>query len=99
MSHTFKRGNVEDFICSFLTLENKEPTTIVNPKVTIRHVDATYVVIDDIIEATMVLMYENTYYFRWNVAADAYIGTYNVECSGIVDGEYAERNETILVIA
>ena len=33
---------------TFLTLENKEPTTIVNPIITIRHVDENDVLITDI---------------------------------------------------
>jgi hypothetical protein len=99
MAQTFKRGNIEDFYCSFLTLENKEPTTIVDPKITIRHVDDSFTLVTDINEAPMTLLAENTYYFRWNIPVDAYIGTYNVECEAIIDGEYTERNETILVRA
>jgi hypothetical protein len=99
MSNTFTRGSIEDYICSFLTLENKEPTTIVDPKITIRHIDDAFVVQTDINEAAMTLMAENTYYFRWNIPVTAYVGTYNVECQAIVDGEYTERNETILVLA
>ena len=97
MADSFKRGNIETFYCSFLTLENKEPGTIVNPIITIRHVDDSFVTITDINEAALTLLAENTYFFRWNIPVDAFIGTYNVECEAIVDGEIAEKNETIAV--
>ena len=97
MSHSFNIGNLETFYCTFLTLENKEPTTVVNPKITIRHIDDTFTVVTDINEADMVLLDETTYYFKWNIPIDAFIGTYNVECQATADGEYAETNETILV--
>ena len=99
MSQSFKRGNIEDFYCSFLTLENKEPNTIVNPVITIRHVDDSFNLVTDINEAAMILLAENTYYFRWNIPADAFVGTYNIECQAVVDGEYTERNETVSVKA
>ena len=99
MSHSFKRGNIETFYCSFLTLENKEPGTIVDPKITIRHVDDAFNTITDINEAALTLLAENTYFFRWNIPVDAYVGTYNVECQSVTDGEYAEHNETIQVKA
>jgi hypothetical protein len=99
MAQTYKRGSINDYYCSFLTLENKEPATIVDPKVTIRHVDGSFTLVTDINEAAMVLLAENTYYFRWNIPALAYLGTYNIECQATVDGEYTEANETILVTA
>ena len=99
MSHSFKRGNIETFYCSFLTLENKEPNSIVDPKITIRHVDDAFNTITDINEAALTLLAENTYFFRWNIGSSAYLGTYNIECQAIVDNEYSESNETVLVIA
>lgn len=97
MANTFKRGSINDFYCTFLTLENKEATTVTDQKITIRHVDDSFTLVTDINEATMTLLAETTYYFRWNIPSDAFVGTYNVECQAIVDGEYTERNETILV--
>lgn len=97
MAHSFKRGNIETFYCSFLTLENKEPTIIVDPKLTIRHVDDAFNLFTDINEASMTLLAENTFFFRWNIPVDAFVGTYNVECEAIVDGEPVESNETISV--
>lgn len=99
MANSFKRGNIETFYCSFLTLENKEPGTIVSPKITIRHVDDSFTLVTDINEAAMTLLAENTYFFKWNISSSAYLGTYNVECQSITDGEYSESNETILVVA
>lgn len=97
MSQTFKRGNIETFYCSFLTLENKEPISIVNPTITIRHVDDAFNLVTDINEAALTLLAENTYFFRWNINSTAFIGTYNVECEAVVDSEIAEHNETIAV--
>ena len=97
MADSFKRGNIETFYCSFLTLENKEPVTIVDPKITIRHVDDAFNLVTDINEAALTLLAENTYFFRWNIPVDAFIGTYNVECEATVDGEISESNETIAV--
>jgi len=97
MDYVFRRGNIEDYYCSFLTLDNKEAATVVDPKITIRHIDATYNLITDINEAPMILVGENTYYFRWNIPSNAYLGTYNCECQAVIDGEYAEQNEMIMV--
>lgn len=97
MGQTYKRGNIVDYYCSFLTLEDKEPTTIVDPKITIRHIDDSFTLVTDINEAAMTLLAENTYFFKWNIAADAFLGTYNVECEAIIDGEVAEHNETVLI--
>ena len=97
MADSFKRGNIETFYCSFLTLENKEPVTIVDPKITIRHVDDAFNLVTDINEAAMTLLAENTYFFRWNISQTAFIGTYNIECEALVDNVQAESNETISV--
>ena len=97
MSQTFKRGKIETFYCSFLTLENKEPISIISPKITIRHVDDAFNLVTDINEAALTLLAENTYFFRWNIPIDAFLGTYNVECEALVDNNQAESNETILV--
>jgi len=99
MADTFRRGNIEDYYVTFLTLENKEPISVVNPVITIRHIDEAYNLVTDINEAPMVLVGESTYYFRWNIPSNAYIGTYNVETQGIVDGEYSESNSTVLIKA
>jgi hypothetical protein len=93
----YNRGETATIYCSFVTLEDKEPTTIVDPKVTIRHVDELNQVVTDIDEAAMTLAAENTYYYKWAISASAFLGEYNVECEATVDGEYAESNFTIQV--
>lgn len=98
MGLIYKRGTIITYYCSFLTLEDKEPTTIVNPKITIRHVDDSFIIVTDIEEQAMTLVAENTYFFKWTITTNAYIGTYNVECEAIIDSELGEHNETIQVI-
>lgn len=97
MGLEYKRGTTVTFYCSFVTLEGKEPATISNPKITIRHVDDSFNVVTDINEAAMTIVSENTYYYRWSIPSNAYVGTYNVECEATVDGEYGEHNETVQV--
>jgi len=84
---------------NFLTLENKEPASVVDQKITIRHVNDSDVLITDVNEVALILATETLYYYKWNVPSDAYLGEYTVEYSAIIDGEYAEGNESIKVIA
>lgn len=97
MDYTFRRGNVEDIIVTFLTLENKEPNSVVNPIITIRYIDSSYNLVTVINEAPLVLLAETTYYFRWAIPEDCYIGTFNCEFEALIDGEYSESNSTILI--
>ena len=98
MGLTYQRGTTVTYYCSFLTLDKKEPTTIIDPKITIRHIDDVGVVITDINEAVMVFAVENTYYYKWTIPGDAFVGNYNCECEATVDSEYTESNETVQVI-
>ena len=81
-----------------MTIENKEPTTVVNPRITIRHIDDNNVLITDINEATMLLVYGSTYYYIWVIPSSAHIGNHNVEYEAIVDGEVVEYNEVIQIV-
>lgn len=93
----YSKGQTVTLYSSFLTLEAKEPTTIADPKITIRHVDELNQVVTDVNEAIMVLADENTYYYKWAIASSAFVGEYNVEYQATVDGEYSESNVTVQV--
>lgn len=97
MGLIYKRGTTITYYCSFLTLDNKEPVTIVDPVITIRHVDSSNILVTDVNEAAMTLADENNYFYKWAIAAGADVGEYNIECEATVDGEYAEHNQTAQV--
>ena len=42
-------------------------------------------------------MSENTYYYKWNIPSDAFVGYYTVEYEATIDGDYGEKNYTIKV--
>ena len=94
---SYSRGQTATLYSSFLTLEDKEPTTIVDPKITIRHVDESNILVTDVLEVVMTLLAENTYYYKWAISSSAFVGEYNVEFEATVDGEYSEGNVTIQV--
>ena len=96
---TYKRGTEITHYCSYITIEGKEPSTISSPTITIRHVDESLTLITDVNEAVLLLAAENVYFYKWDIPAGAYIGNYNIECSAVLDGSYAESNETIRVEA
>jgi len=93
-----ERGTEATLYVNFLTLENKEATTVVNPKITIRHINENDVLVTDINEAVLTLATETLYYYKWSIPSDAYLGDYTIEYQAIVDGEYAEGNDGIEVI-
>jgi hypothetical protein len=93
----YQRGDSVVLYHTFLTSERKEPSTVVNPCITIRHVDNSDVLITDVNENSMQLVAETTYYYRWTVPSDARIGNYTIEYSAICDGEYQEKNEVIQI--
>jgi hypothetical protein len=100
MSNTekYERGDTVVLYHTFLTIEDKEPTTVINPRITIRHINSSDVLIIDVNEATMSLVAETTYYYKWVVPSDAFIGNHAVEFQAVCDGEYQEENETIEIV-
>lgn len=95
---SYERGQEHTLYANFLTLEGKEATTVVDQKITIRHIDSDDNVITDVSEAAMIFAVETMYYYKWDVSASADLTEYTVEYSATVDGEYAEANETIRII-
>jgi hypothetical protein len=95
---SYQRGDEVVFYHTFLTVEDKEPTTVLNPRITIRHIDNSDILITDINEATMFLVAETTYYYKWTVPFDAFIGNHAVEFQAVCDGEYQEENEVIQIV-
>lgn len=98
MGLIYKRGTTITYYCSFTTLDNKEPTTIVDPKITIRHIDSSNILVTDVNEAAMTLASENTYFYKWAISTGADLGEYTIECEALVDTEYAEDNQNVQVI-
>jgi len=98
MADCYERGDTVVLYHTFLTLEDKEPATVVNPRITIRHTDNSDVLITDVNEATMFLVAETTYYYKWVVPSDTFIGNHAVEFQAVCDGEYQEENETIEIV-
>jgi hypothetical protein len=92
-----QRGTSVNLYANFLTLENKEAVSIVDPKVTIRHVDSGGVVVLDINEQPLTQAIETLYYYKWTIPLSADLGVYTVEYEAIIDGEYAEANESYQV--
>ena len=95
---SYERGQEHTLYANFLTLEGKEATTVVDPKITIRHIDSGNNVVTDVNEAAMVFAVETMYYYKWDIPIDADLTEYTVEYSATVDGQYAEANETLRVI-
>ena len=96
MEH-YERGDTVVLYHTFLTMEDKEPSTVLNPKITIRHVDESDVLIVDVNEIGMSLVAETTYYYKWDIPSDAYIGNYTIEFQAECDGEYQEENDILQV--
>jgi len=94
----YERGDTVVLYHTFLTIEDKEPSTVLNPRITIRRVDNSDILITDVNEASMFLVAETTYYYKWVVPSDAFIGNHAVEFSADCDGEYQEENETIQIV-
>lgn len=94
----YQRGDVAILYHTFLTVEDKEPTTVINPRITIRHINSSDVLITDINEASMLLVAETTYYYKWVIPSDAYIGNHVVEFCATCDGEYQEENDIIQIV-
>ena len=94
----YQRGDTVILYHTFLTIEDKEPSIVVNPRITIRHVDDSDVLITDVNEASMFLVAETDYYYKWIVPSDAHIGNHAVEYAAVCDGEYQEENETIQIV-
>jgi hypothetical protein len=95
----YERGDTVVLYHTFLTIEDKEPTTVINPRITIRHINNSDVLITDVNEASMFLVAETTYYYKWVVPSDAFIGNHAVEFSAECDGEYQEENEVIQIVS
>lgn len=98
MSLALKRGTTKTCWCPFVSMDNQEPISIVNPIITIRHVDSSGTLITDVDEEPLTFAVENLYYFKWAISLTAFIGEYNVECEAIVNGELIEHNMTWQVI-
>jgi len=94
----YQRGDLVTLYHTFLTIEDKEPSTVTTPRITIRHVNDSNVLITDVNEATMQLVAETTYYYKWTVPSNSLIGNYAIEFSATCDGEYQEENEVIQII-
>lgn len=95
----YTRGQTHTLYTNFLTIDNKEAVSIVDPKVTIRHVDSGNILIVDVNEADLTLATETLYFYKWVIPIGADTGFYTIEYEGIVDGEYAESNETVKVVS
>jgi len=95
---SYERGQEHTLYANFLTLEGKEAGTVVDPKLTIRHIDSSNNVITDVNAVAMTFAVETMYYYKWDVPSSADLTEYTVEYSATVDGEYAEANETIRII-
>lgn len=94
----YEAGKTVTLYVNFLTLENKEAISIVDPKVTIRHIDSGNTLVVDVNEAILTLSVETMYFYKWVIPTTADLGEYTIEYQAIVDGEYAEANETVQVI-
>ena len=95
---SYERGQEHTLYANFLTLEGKEATTVVDPKITIRHIDSANNVVTDVNEVAMTYAVETMYYYKWDILISADLTEYTVEYSAIVDGQYAEANEQLRII-
>lgn len=95
----YTRGATHTIYTNFLTLDNQEAINIVDPKVTIRHVDTGNVLIVDVNEADLTLAIETLFFFKWAIDSAADLGFYTIEYQATVDGDFAESNETVKVVA
>ena len=93
----YERGDTVTLYHTFLTIEYKEPSTVVNPRITIRYVNASNVLITEVNEATLLLVAETDYYYKWTIPSDAYIGNHTIEYAAVMDSEYVEHNEVIQI--
>lgn len=94
----YERGDVVVLYHTFLTMEDKEPAIVVNPRITIRHINNSNVLITDVNEASMFLVAETAYYYKWIVPSDAFIGNHTVEFEAVCDGNYQEENEVLQIV-
>jgi len=95
---SYEIGDTVVLFHTFLTIEDKEPATVLNSRITIRHINNNNVLIIDVNEAPMILVAETTYYYKWTIPSDAYIGNHTIEYAAICDGEYQEENEVIQIV-
>lgn len=96
---SYERGDTVTLYHTFLTIEGKEPSTVVNPRITIRHIDSNNVLIIDVNEEALGLVAETTYYYKWTIPSDAYIGNHTIEYQAICNGQYQEENEVIQIVS
>jgi hypothetical protein len=94
----YQRNKTATLYVNFLTLEGKEPSSVVDPKITIRHIDSGGSLVTDVNEALLTHAIETLYFYKWSIPSDADLGEYTIEYEATVDGEYAEANETAEVI-
>jgi len=66
-----QRGTSQNLYANFLTLESKEGAVIVDPIITIRHVDSSGNPVVDINEQPMSLAIETLYFFKWTIPVDS----------------------------
>lgn len=94
----YQLGTTATLYVNFLTLDGKEASSVVDPKITIRHINSSNVLVVDVDEAALTYAVETMYFYKWVIPEDADLGEYTVEYQATVDGEYAEANESVQVI-
>lgn len=93
MGLEFKRGSIASLHANFLSICGEEPISVINPKITIRHISPnTGLLVTDVNEGTMTLMAENLYYYNWDISLNADLGIYDIECQATVDEEYLDED-------
>lgn len=93
------QGTTTNLFATFQDVEGVE-TAATTPTVTVIHVDAAGDTITDVNAAAMTLISGTTgqYFYAWDVASDAYEGSYLVTYSGTVTGKVVTATESITVL-
>jgi hypothetical protein len=100
MGLQFTRGTRATLFANFLTVAGTEPVSLVNPKITIRHIDPdTGLLVVDVNEAAMTIAAETLAYYNWDIDASAHVTTYDVEYEATIDGEYVESSQNVQVLS
>lgn len=94
----YAQGDTAILYANFLELSGGEPTTLVNPRVTVKHLESGVETID-VNNQSLTHITGNEYYYEWDISASAYITDYFVVYSATIDGEYAEATEVIKIIS
>ena len=94
----YVRGDDVVLFANFVNFTGGEAQNIVEPKITIKHINSSDQKVIDVNEAGLIQFTTNDYYYKYSIPLDADLTDYFVIYSATVDGAYIEGTDTFRVI-